>query len=155
MNVDKTDLIELTQLIIRLSKWPEIVGSIDIQSTEDPLYAVIRVAGHRIRNAQTIVESSILKKWFETYFGKFDFWASSVIATAEREENTQLVLRIYTCTALMFLHCAPALYVKVSFLRYLLYLLLKSKYSQFTKILFLNDHVSIFLEYPIYCFFIV
>lgn len=112
LNVDKTDLIELTQLIIRLSKWPEIVGSIDIQSTEDPLYAVIRVAGHRIRNAQTIVESSILKKWFETYFGKFDFWASSVIATAEREENTQLVLRIYTCTALMFLHCAPALYVK-------------------------------------------
>lgn len=97
-----------------LPQWPDIIGCFDVLSTEDSLYAVIRLAGGRVRNAQNITETFAVKRWFETYFGKMDKWATSVLLTAEKGDNAQLVLRLYTSAALLFLHCAPALYIKVS-----------------------------------------
>lgn len=99
-------------MMTHLPQWTEIIGSFDI-NTEDPLFAVIRLAGYRIRDAATVMDNFALKKWFETYFGRMDKWVAPVLMAAERGDNTQLVLRIYTCASLLFYHCATALYIKV------------------------------------------
>ncbi|GLV40145.1 uncharacterized protein CBL_03707 [Carabus blaptoides fortunei] len=112
LSTDKSDLAEVTQLMSQLPQWPDIIGCFDVLATEDPLYAVIRLAGGRVRNAQSMTETFAVKRWFETYFGKMDKWAAPVLLAAEKGDNAQLVLRLYTSAALLFLHCAPALYIK-------------------------------------------
>lgn len=82
---------------------------------EDSLYVLIKFAGIKVRNATTVAEIAMLKRWFETSFGQMDKWAMNVLSTADKSENNKLVLRVYMCGALLFAHCAPALYTKVRF----------------------------------------
>lgn len=108
-------LSDITLSISRLPEWTQSLGSFDVMETEDILYAVIKLAGSRVREAKNITEVAAVKRWFETYFGKMDSWVQSVLNSAEKNDNNKLLIRIYTYGALLFIHCVSALYTKVTF----------------------------------------
>lgn len=94
---------DLTLNVIKLDCFPATLET-HIRTSRDPVYAFIEYLGSDVKQH---AHSNSIIKLCEACFGQIDRWLGQYLA---RPEDETVVLRIYTCVSLAFLHCGPLLY---------------------------------------------
>lgn len=93
----------LTEIVTKLDYFPLKLKS-HVNTSQDPITALIEYLGSDLKSHR---QSNNINKLCEVSFGRIDKWLNQCLT---HPDNEQVVLRIYTCVSLAFLHCGPLLY---------------------------------------------